>query len=102
MNTTITDRKEPMENPEVKRLIEELKTAMLAVNGDKEVKSLIIYADVSINDLAGTAVVNLDICNCQVCLKRAADVLAIAFGKADEMHAEELKRRAAEPRATQH
>lgn len=102
MPTTIDDRKEPMDDATVRRLVEELKAAMLAVNGDKEIKSLVIYADVTIDDHIGTAVVDMDICNCPVCLERAADALAMAFGKADAMRAEDVQNQAAKRRATHH
>ena len=87
----MNERKPIGDDPGVKAAIGALRTAILAVNGDDSVKSIIVYADVLQGEQyrepgqqTGSTVCNIDFCGCDDCCIRAYEVIKTVLLEANE------------------
>lgn len=79
----MSGRKEPLRDLRVQAAIENLKKAVLAVNGDQEVKNLVIAIDVRMAGGGGVVDLFMDTCPCPACLNRLTAVVAEGMADAE-------------------
>jgi uncharacterized membrane protein YeiH len=80
----MSDRKEPLRDLRVQAAIETLKKAVLAVNGDRDVKNVVILMDVRTQGGGGVVDLFMDVCPCEACLNRMTMVIAQGMADAEE------------------
>jgi len=87
--------------------VDALRKTILAVNGDKDVRSLILYADIELGEhmqvadepTKGKAVMIMDVCGCPDCCGRAHRMITEGLIRAN---AEEAAAQEADPTTTRH
>lgn len=83
MSGTPPGRKPVFKDIRVIAALEALKTAVLAVNGDKDIVSEIVLLDVKINHGGeGMAALHMNICSCPGCVNRFIDMLGNELNEA--------------------
>lgn len=88
-------RKEIAKDLRVIAAIEALKSAVLSVNGDKEVVSTLVLVDVKTADGNGIVAQRFDVCPCPTCVARIRKMLSMGMAEVQLDQDRQIRKRQA-------